>query len=80
MDLSELLSAGENVKNELFHGLCQCCLSEERLQNMLQSFLYAGTPEIYADMLYRCFSIEVINEIVFDCLYFFHPYHVATLV
>lgn len=68
----ELLSAAEieqNVKNELFYGICQCCLSEEGLRNMLQSFLYDGTLEIYSDMLLKCFSIEVRNDFLFDRLF-----------
>lgn len=49
------------IKSEALglEGFCQCCLSENNLRSMLQSYECNGGVEVYIEMINSCFSIAV---------------------
>jgi hypothetical protein len=40
-------------------GVCNLCLKEGAVKSMLLSLKVDGAEEIYADMLMKCYSIDV---------------------
>lgn len=40
-------------------GICNLCLNDGVVKNMLTEQDYNGKPELYTDMLLKCFAIDV---------------------
>lgn len=49
----------EKTEVETFFGRCRCCLTYGYLKNMWLEHKYNGNPEIYGEMLAKCFALTV---------------------
>ncbi|KAF9812387.1 hypothetical protein SFRURICE_005498 [Spodoptera frugiperda] len=47
----------EKTEVETFFGRCRCCLTYGYLKNMWLEHKYNGNPEIYGEMLAKCFAL-----------------------
>ncbi|XP_077295780.1 uncharacterized protein LOC143918007 [Arctopsyche grandis] len=52
-----------DVRAEAVTGnVCCCCLSTSNLSSLLLTYYYNGQSEIYANMIFKCFCIQLITE------------------
>ena len=45
-------------------GMCNLCLNEGAVKSMLIGHKHNGKSEVYAEMLLKCFTVDVSNTII----------------